>query len=182
MEVGNREAIPCCRIRSLAQAMDRGKDIRLDQSQSPFGARLRTLCHNRRCLHPPRNDPHHAKATCCKRLVLNPIFSDGLLTSKSSVFGTLGRRFPRQALGSDKPSPGRSVKLQTPIAAPSLFRACAALRLASNNPLQALAALRPRSAQNTRWQAPRSVPPIACSLQRSASHWPAASFLPTVGC
>src|SRR5262245_7094228 len=78
MEVGNREAIPCYRIRSLAQAMDRRKDIRLDQSQSPLGARLRTLCHNRRCLHPPRNDPHHAKATCCKRLVLNPIFSDGL--------------------------------------------------------------------------------------------------------
>src|SRR5262245_17301514 len=30
MEVGNREAIPSCRIRSLAQAMDRRKDIRLD--------------------------------------------------------------------------------------------------------------------------------------------------------
>jgi hypothetical protein len=40
MEVGNRKAIPCCRIRSLAQAMDRRKDIRLDQSQSPLGARL----------------------------------------------------------------------------------------------------------------------------------------------
>ena len=78
MEVGNREAIPCCRIRSLAQAMDRRKDIRLDQSQSPLGARLRTLCHDRHCLHPPRHDPHHAKATCCKRLVMNPIFSDGL--------------------------------------------------------------------------------------------------------
>jgi len=34
MEVGNRKAIPCCQIRSLAQAMDRRKDIRLDQSQS----------------------------------------------------------------------------------------------------------------------------------------------------
>ena len=78
MEVGNREAIPYCRIRSLAQAMDRRKDIRLDQSQSPLGARLRTLCHDRRCLHPPRHDPHHAKATCCKCLVMNPIFSDGL--------------------------------------------------------------------------------------------------------
>src|SRR5262245_32191338 len=81
MEVGNREAFPCCRFRSLAQAMDRGKDIRLDQSQSPLGARLRTLCHDRHGLHPPRHDPHHAKATCCKRLVLNPIFSDGLLAT-----------------------------------------------------------------------------------------------------
>src|SRR5262245_36764842 len=56
------------------------------QGHSPrsvaIGARLRTLCHNRRCLHPPRNDPHHAKATCCKRLALNPIFSDGLLVDE----------------------------------------------------------------------------------------------------
>src|SRR5262245_35547653 len=79
MQVGNREAIPWCRIRSLAQAMDRRTDIRLDQLQSPLGARLRTLCHDRHCLHPPRHDPHHAKATCCKRFVMNPIFSDGLL-------------------------------------------------------------------------------------------------------
>ena len=78
MEVGNREAIPSCRIRSLAQAMDRRKDIRLDQSQSSFGARLRTLCHDRHGLHPPCHDPHYAKATCCKRLVMTPIFSDGL--------------------------------------------------------------------------------------------------------
>ena len=84
---------------------------------------------------------------------------------------------PAASLGMrTEPSPGTSVKLQAPIAALSLFRACAALRLVSNNPLQALAALRPRSAQNTRWQAPHSVPPIACSLQRSASPWPAASF------
>src|SRR5262245_9931068 len=79
MEVGNREAIPSCRIRSLAQAMDRRKDIRLDQSQSSFGARLRTLYHDRHGLHPPGHDPHYAKATCCKRLVMTPIFSDGLL-------------------------------------------------------------------------------------------------------
>ena len=78
MEVGNREAIPSCRIRSLAQAMDRRKDIRLDQSQSSFGSRFRTLCHDRHGLHPPRHDPHHAKVTCCKRLVMTPIFSDGL--------------------------------------------------------------------------------------------------------
>src|SRR5262245_16468041 len=52
------------------------------QGRGSLGARLRTLCHNRRSLHPPRNDPHHAKATCCKRLVLNPIFSDGLLVSE----------------------------------------------------------------------------------------------------
>jgi transposase len=25
-----------------------------------------------------RHDPHHAEATCCKRLVMNPIFLDGL--------------------------------------------------------------------------------------------------------
>src|SRR5262245_34919293 len=61
------------------QAMDRRKDIRLDQSQSSLGARLRTICHDRRCLHPPRHDPHYAKATCYKCLVTNPIFSDGLL-------------------------------------------------------------------------------------------------------
>ena len=95
MEVGNREAIPCCRIRSLAQAMDRRKDIRLDQSQSPLGARLRTLCHDRHCLHPPRHDQHHVKATCCKRFVMTPIFSDGFLevathqprTKKMKAFG-----------------------------------------------------------------------------------------------
>ena len=87
MEVGNREAIPCCRIRSLAQAMDRRKNIRLDQSQSSLGARLRTLCHDRHGLHPPRHDPHHAKATCCKRLVMNPIFSDGFLSNEYSDCG-----------------------------------------------------------------------------------------------
>jgi hypothetical protein len=99
----DREAIPCCRIRSLAQAMDRRKDIRLDQSQSSLGARLRTLCHDRHGLHPPRHDPHHVKATCCKRLVMTPIFSDGFLVrnySECAATPTLwGRLSPRGGWG-----------------------------------------------------------------------------------
>jgi hypothetical protein len=33
-------------------------------------ARLRTLCHHRCCIHPPRHDPHHAQAACCNPLVI----------------------------------------------------------------------------------------------------------------
>ena len=54
------------------------EDVRMDQPQPPFGARLRTLCHHRRCVHPPRHDPHHAQAACRKPLVMNPNFSDRL--------------------------------------------------------------------------------------------------------
>ena len=43
----------------------------MDQPQPPSGARLRTLCHHRRCVHPPRHDPHHAQAACRKPLVMN---------------------------------------------------------------------------------------------------------------
>ena len=41
-------------------------------------ARLRMLCHHRCCIHPPRHDPHHAQAACCKPLVMNPNLSDRL--------------------------------------------------------------------------------------------------------
>ena len=33
----------------------------------------------------PRHDPHHAQATCCKRLVMNPNFPDGLLDATISA-------------------------------------------------------------------------------------------------
>src|SRR5580704_2599649 len=59
--------------------MDCRKDVCMGQSQSPSGPRLRTLRNNRFCLHSPCHDPHHAQATCRKRLVMNPNFSDGLL-------------------------------------------------------------------------------------------------------
>ncbi len=50
----------------------------MDQSQSPLGSRLRALLCNCRCVRPPRHDLHHAQAACCKRLVMNPNFPDGL--------------------------------------------------------------------------------------------------------
>ena len=34
---------------------------------------------DRCCIHPPRHDPHHAQATCCKCLAMNPNFPDRLL-------------------------------------------------------------------------------------------------------
>jgi transposase len=71
---------------NVAQAMDCRKDVRLDQSQSPFGSRFRTLRDNCHCLHPHRHDPHHAQATCCKRLVMNPNFSHGLSGAESNPF------------------------------------------------------------------------------------------------
>ena len=43
-------------LRGLAQKMDCRKDVRLDQSQSPPGSRLRALRHNRRRLRPPRRN------------------------------------------------------------------------------------------------------------------------------
>ena len=80
MEAGDREAIQRFWLRGLAQKVDCRKDLRLDQSQSPSGSRLRALRHDRRRLRPPRHDPHHAQAACCcKRLVMNPNFPDGLL-------------------------------------------------------------------------------------------------------
>jgi transposase len=33
---------------------------------------------DRCCIHPPRHDPDHAQATCCKCLAINPNFPDGL--------------------------------------------------------------------------------------------------------
>ncbi len=59
------------------------EDVRTDQPQPPFGARLRTLCHHRRCVRPPRHDPHHAQAACRKPLVMNLNFSDRLLRGRS---------------------------------------------------------------------------------------------------
>jgi hypothetical protein len=44
----------------------------------------RALCENRRRLHPPRHDPHHAEAAACKPLVMNPNFADGLLEKRRS--------------------------------------------------------------------------------------------------
>src|SRR5277367_7060076 len=79
MEAGDREAIRRFWLRGLAQKVDCRKDVRLDQSQSPPGSRLRALRYHRRRLRPPRHDPHHAQAACCKRLVMNPNFPDGLL-------------------------------------------------------------------------------------------------------
>jgi transposase len=42
------------------------------------GTRFRALRQNRRRLHPPRHDPHHAEAPRCKLLVMNRNFADGL--------------------------------------------------------------------------------------------------------
>jgi len=58
--------------------MDCRKDLRVDQSQSPTGSRLRTLYRNRCSIRPPRHDPHHAQAACCKHLVMNLNFPDRL--------------------------------------------------------------------------------------------------------
>ena len=82
MEAGDREAIRSFWLRGLAQKVDCRKDVRLDQSQSPLGSRLRALRYDRRRLRPPRHDPHHAQAACCKRLVMNPNFPDGLLEAE----------------------------------------------------------------------------------------------------
>ena len=57
--------------RGLAEKIDRRKDVRLDQSQSPLGSRLRALRYDRRRFCPPRHDPHHAQAARCKHLVMN---------------------------------------------------------------------------------------------------------------
>src|SRR5881394_3982955 len=59
--------------------MDRRTNVRVDQPQPSPGSRLRALRNDRCGIHPPRHDPHHAQATCCKRLVMNPNFPDGLL-------------------------------------------------------------------------------------------------------
>src|SRR5580698_3381989 len=85
MEAGDREAIQRFWLRGLAQKVDCRKDLRLDQSQSPSGSRLRALRHDRRRLRPPRHDPHHAQAACCKPLVMNPNFPDGFLGTEYST-------------------------------------------------------------------------------------------------
>src|ERR1700751_5094993 len=60
--------------------MDRRKDIRLDQSQSSPSPRFRTLRHNSCRVRLLGHDPHHAKAACCRKLlVMNSNFPDGLL-------------------------------------------------------------------------------------------------------
>src|SRR5215470_14298678 len=55
-------------------------DIRLDQPQSSPSPRFRTLPHNSCRVRPLGHDPHHAKAACCRKLlVMNPNLPDGLL-------------------------------------------------------------------------------------------------------
>src|SRR6202044_598427 len=90
MEAGDREAIRRSWICGLAQKVDCRKDLRLDQSQSPAGSRLRALRYDRRRLRPPRHDPHHAQAACCKRLVMNPNFPDGFLGLLDPCFLVFG--------------------------------------------------------------------------------------------
>src|SRR6516165_8795773 len=80
MEAGDCEATRCHRFRDLVQKMDRRKDIRLDQPQSSPSPRFRTLRHNSCRVRPLGHDPHHAKAACCRKLlVMNPNLPDGLL-------------------------------------------------------------------------------------------------------
>src|SRR5208283_4584118 len=88
MEAGDRETIRRFWLRGLAQKVDCRKDVRLDQSQSPPGSRLRALRYDCRRLRPPRHDPHYAQATCCKRLVMNPNFPDGLLEKTRNMWST----------------------------------------------------------------------------------------------
>src|SRR5215831_9633696 len=79
MEAGDCEATRCHRFRDLVQKMDRRKDIRLDQPQSSPSPRFRTLRHNSCRVRPLGHDPHHAKAACCRKLlVMNPNLPDGL--------------------------------------------------------------------------------------------------------
>ena len=47
---------------------------------------------DRCCIHPPRHDPPHAQATCCKCLAMNPNFPDGLLGSKLTIDECVIRR------------------------------------------------------------------------------------------
>src|SRR5439155_26478659 len=71
------------RIRSPAQALDRRTHLCLAQPFPAPSARFRALRQNRRRLHPPRHDPHHAEAPRCKLLVMNRNFADGLLGIKA---------------------------------------------------------------------------------------------------
>jgi transposase len=62
----------------LPKRVDCREDVRMDQSQSSAGSRLRALRNNRCCVRPPRHDPHHAQATCRKRFIMYPNFPDRL--------------------------------------------------------------------------------------------------------
>src|SRR5436305_15088216 len=77
--------------------MDRRTNIRVDQPQPSLGSRLRALRNDRCGIHPPRHDPHHAQATCCKCLVMNPNFPDGLLQDEYIAIQGIA---PRQLLAS----------------------------------------------------------------------------------
>jgi hypothetical protein len=48
-----------------------------------FNSRFRVLRNNGCCLHLPRRDPHHAQASFCKCLAMNPNLPDGLLDGTS---------------------------------------------------------------------------------------------------
>ncbi len=54
-------------------------ELRMDQPQSTFGARFRTLCTNRRRIRAPRHDPSHAQTPDkAKPLLTKPFFLDRL--------------------------------------------------------------------------------------------------------
>ena len=79
LDRGNRQAQRNAQVRRLAEALDRGANVGMDQSQSPLGARLRALRQDCRRLHPPCNDPNHAPPLDHgNRLSLNHDFLDRL--------------------------------------------------------------------------------------------------------
>jgi hypothetical protein len=44
--------------------------------------RLRALCHHRCCIHPPRYDPHHTQAACCKCLPITKLPGSALRATR----------------------------------------------------------------------------------------------------
>src|SRR5215471_7727963 len=62
VETRNRQTRPTASLRRPPQALDRRTYLRLDLSTPTARARLRALRALGRCVHSPRNDPHHAPA------------------------------------------------------------------------------------------------------------------------
>ncbi len=78
VEAGDRQAMRRSWLRGLGQRAGSSKGPSPGSVAIAAWLATSSVTLDRRRLRPPRHDPNHAAAACCKRLVMNPNFPDGL--------------------------------------------------------------------------------------------------------
>ena len=102
MDAPDRAPLRPAPLCGAPEALDCGKDARLDQPKPETCSRLRAACPQSGGLRAACHDPPHAQASRSKPLITSPNFSDGLLVIKTKaelvelLFQELDESEPRQ--------------------------------------------------------------------------------------